>query len=80
MPCQDFPFPMRRAGSADVSVTSHGLLLVVIGPSGGYSGQGPGRIDLTMSYLAAGDYVLRLIDTSPGNVPQPFTMTLIGRD
>ena len=86
-PCRDLPFTMRRAGSADVTLTwtgSSALQLQLI-PARGYPGgtatpNGSNRLDLTASYLPAGDHVIRVINQTLNFPVTSFTIRLSRRD
>ncbi len=85
-PCRDFSLTMRRAGSADVTLTWAGSVSmqvqIISSPlTPGFSAGGSsGRIDLTATYLPAGNHVVRVVNPNSGNIAIPFTLTLAQRD
>jgi len=91
---QDFPFTMRRVGSADVTLTwqppaaSAPRLQVQIVPLSGPLTPAPAapvasanRLDVSFPYVWAGQYALRVVNPAgSAGAPTPFSMTFTQRD
>jgi hypothetical protein len=90
MPCQQYPFMIRRSlGSVSATLTfgdlQGDLWVQVITSSGLVRGtvtaQGVNhRIDITSSYMPIGSYAIRVVKPAPNQSPTPYTLAIAVSD